>query len=56
MPTDGLQDLIHTVQAGKADVRVILVYDISRWGRFPDMDEAATSSCAMDHDRDSKSR
>ena len=38
---DGLQDLIQTVQAGTADFQCILVYDISRWGRFQDMDEAA---------------
>jgi len=38
---DALQDLIHTVQGGNADFAVILVYDVSRWGRFPDADEAA---------------
>jgi DNA invertase Pin-like site-specific DNA recombinase len=36
-----LQELIQTVQAGKADFQCILVYDVSRWGRFQDMDEAA---------------
>jgi DNA invertase Pin-like site-specific DNA recombinase len=35
-----LQELIQTVQAGKADFGCILVYDVSRWGRFQDMDEA----------------
>lgn len=36
-----LQDLIETVQSGKADFQYILVYDVSRWGRFQDTDEAA---------------
>jgi DNA invertase Pin-like site-specific DNA recombinase len=36
-----LQDLIRTVQSGAADFQCILVYDVSRWGRFQDMDEAA---------------
>jgi DNA invertase Pin-like site-specific DNA recombinase len=36
-----LQDLIETVQSGTADFQWILVYDVSRWGRFQDMDEAA---------------
>jgi DNA invertase Pin-like site-specific DNA recombinase len=35
----GLQDLLETVQVGKADFDVILVYDVSRWGRFQDSDE-----------------
>lgn len=37
----GLQELLRVVQAGASDFDVILVYDISRWGRFPDADEAA---------------
>jgi len=36
-----IQDLIATVQSGQADFRYILVYDVSRWGRFQDADEAA---------------
>ncbi|MGH9567147.1 MAG: recombinase family protein, partial [Candidatus Angelobacter sp.] len=36
-----LQDLIATVQLGKASFRYVLVYDVSRWGRFQDADEAA---------------
>lgn len=36
-----LQQLIHDVQSGKADFQVILVYDVSRWGRFQDADESA---------------
>ena len=37
----GLQRLISDVQAGIADYKVIVVYDVSRWGRFQDVDEAA---------------
>ncbi len=38
---DALKDLIATVQCGAADFEVILVYDVSRWGRFQDADESA---------------
>ena len=38
---DALQRLIDDVQAGRADFDVILVYDVSRWGRFQDADESA---------------
>jgi DNA invertase Pin-like site-specific DNA recombinase len=37
----GLQHLLRLVQSGQADFDQILVYDISRWGRFPDTDESA---------------
>jgi len=37
----GLQELIRTVSNNRADFKVILVYDVSRWGRFQDVDEAA---------------
>jgi len=37
----GLIELIEDVQAGKADFDHILVYDVSRWGRFQDVDESA---------------
>ena len=36
-----LQQLIHDVESGQADFQVILVYDVSRWGRFQDADESA---------------
>lgn len=36
-----LQQLIGEVESGKADFQIILVYDISRWGRFQDADESA---------------
>ena len=36
-----LQRLIADVEAGTADFEMILVYDVSRWGRFQDADESA---------------
>src|SRR5712692_3192207 len=36
-----LQRLIHDVETGAADFKIILVYDVSRWGRFQDADESA---------------
>lgn len=38
---EALQDLIEDVQSGRADFTAILVYDVSRWGRFQDVDESA---------------
>jgi len=38
---EGLRELLRVVQAGKADFDQVLVYDVSRWGRFPDSDESA---------------
>jgi DNA invertase Pin-like site-specific DNA recombinase len=38
---DALKELIHDVENGQADFRAILVYDVSRWGRFQDADESA---------------
>ena len=38
---DALTQLIKDVQTQKADFSTILVYDISRWGRFQDADESA---------------
>lgn len=38
---EALQRLIADVQAGTADFKTILVYDVSRWGRFQDSDESA---------------
>jgi DNA invertase Pin-like site-specific DNA recombinase len=37
----GLQKLLKDVESGKADFQAILVYDITRWGRFQDIDESA---------------
>jgi DNA invertase Pin-like site-specific DNA recombinase len=38
---DGLQSMIEDVRCGRANYSVILVYDVSRWGRFQDADESA---------------
>ncbi|MGY3618101.1 recombinase family protein [Bradyrhizobium sp. USDA 10063] len=38
---DALKELIETVQRGRADFEAILVYDVSRWGRFQNTDESA---------------
>jgi DNA invertase Pin-like site-specific DNA recombinase len=37
----GLRQLIEDVETGSPGYSVILVYDISRWGRFQDADESA---------------
>ena len=36
-----LSELITDVVSGNADYRAVLVYDVSRWGRFPNSDEGA---------------
>jgi len=38
---DAFQRLLADIQSGKADFEAILVYDVSRWGRFQDPNEAA---------------
>jgi len=38
---DAIKQLIEDVQTGQADFSTILVYDVSRWGRFQDADESA---------------
>lgn len=38
---DGLRQLLYDVETGKADYSIVLVYDVSRWGRFQDVDESA---------------
>ncbi|WP_439469690.1 recombinase family protein [Blastomonas fulva] len=38
---DALKKLIEDVQIGNTDYTMVLVYDISRWGRFQDADESA---------------
>ena len=38
---EALQNLMAEVQSGDADFKAILVYDVSRWGRFQDADEGA---------------
>jgi len=38
---DALKQLIQDVETSSADFSAILVYDVSRWGRFQDADESA---------------
>lgn len=38
---DALKSLIEDVQTGRANFTVILVLDVTRWGRFQDADESA---------------
>ena len=38
---EALQNLMAEVRTGQADFRAILVYDVSRWGRFQDADKGA---------------
>lgn len=38
----GLQNLIADIESGRADFSIVVVYDVSRWGRFQDSDEAAS--------------
>lgn len=38
---DGLKELISDVRLGRADFDCVLVYDVSRWGRFQDVDDSA---------------
>jgi DNA invertase Pin-like site-specific DNA recombinase len=37
----GLQRLMEDVRSGRADYDSVLVYDVSRWGRFQDTDQGA---------------
>jgi DNA invertase Pin-like site-specific DNA recombinase len=36
-----LKQLLHDARSGESDFGVILVFDVSRWGRFQDADESA---------------
>ena len=38
---EGLQRLLDDVRGHRVDFELILVYDVSRWGRFQDADESA---------------
>lgn len=38
---EGLRQLLNDVVGGSAEYKAILVFDVSRWGRFQDVDEAA---------------
>ncbi|HIE1841459.1 TPA: recombinase family protein [Pseudomonas aeruginosa] len=39
---EALQHLLQDVDAGQSDFSVVLVYDVSRWGRFQDPDVSAS--------------
>jgi DNA invertase Pin-like site-specific DNA recombinase len=39
---EGLQSLLRDVESGNPGFSVVLVYDVSRWGRFQDPDESAS--------------
>ncbi len=39
---DALKLLLEDIERKRADYEVVLVYDVSRWGRFQDPDEAAS--------------
>src|ERR1039458_10580573 len=43
----GLRQLLQDVVAGKAPYKAILVYDVSRWGRFQDTDESDRKSTRL---------
>src|ERR1700733_1255869 len=38
----GLRQLLADVQSGEVDFTAVLVYDVSRWGRFQDPDQGAS--------------
>ncbi|WP_458163543.1 recombinase family protein [Bradyrhizobium sp. 18BD] len=38
---DGLKALIADVESGHAEFDCVLVYDVTRWGRFQNLDESA---------------
>jgi DNA invertase Pin-like site-specific DNA recombinase len=46
---NSLQALLRDVESGAADFSVILVYDVSRWGRFQDPDESASYEIRCKH-------
>ncbi|RUT96467.1 recombinase family protein, partial [Mesorhizobium sp. USDA-HM6] len=37
-----LQRLLADVESGQADFETVVVYDVSRWGRFQNIDESAS--------------
>lgn len=46
---DALKRLLHDVESGQADYSAVLVYDVSRWGRFQDPDESASYEIRCKH-------
>jgi DNA invertase Pin-like site-specific DNA recombinase len=45
----GLRQLIEEVLTGRADFTAVLVYDVTRWGRFQDPDESAYYEYICNH-------
>lgn len=43
----GLQEILKDVEESSADFKALLVYDVSRLGRFQDTDEAATNELRL---------
>ena len=43
----GLTELIEDVRCGNADFSHVLVFDVSRWGRFQDVDRVHTTSSSV---------
>lgn len=46
---DSLKALLRDAESGNADFSVVLVYDVSRWGRFQDPDESASYEIRCKH-------
>jgi len=46
---EGLQSLLRDVEGGDAGFSFIIVYDVSRWGRFQDPDESASYEIRCKH-------
>jgi DNA invertase Pin-like site-specific DNA recombinase len=46
---ESLQALLRDAESGNADFSEILVYDVSRWGRFQDPDESASYEIRCKH-------
>ena len=38
---DGLSEMLRDIEQGETNYQTVLVYDVSRWGRFQDADESA---------------
>ena len=51
---NGLQQLLRHIVGYSGAFRAVLVYDVSRWGRFQDMDEAACYVDTKEHRFDSQ--
>jgi DNA invertase Pin-like site-specific DNA recombinase len=46
---DSLKALLRDAESGDADFSVILVYDVSHWGRFQDPDESVSYEIRCKH-------